>query len=572
MMLSDSGVHSTAILSSEFFYLYDQLEEDASSLESSTKALNEAKCRRDETQSKLRSLQRQLVTTRAIIKEQKDRIALVMTHWFYGTTLFQPQLWLRGGCQGKIQRAQVKLEKAQDQDLPQLMAEITVGQDFDVPQAQAAVEEHLARFDFSANAASGKEVMRQRVFAEYPSQQLFQLQQQEDSLERNINNIAREIDNLQSEVLPKLIEGQQCYHKSKKLLEESLKRNAQFQHLLENPVRTVSPFEVLRSLQVANHRTKYTETRVPNGTRVITIDRRGEPKDILHIDRQGNILSTNFPCPNRCGFLITTHATHCCHCCSTRSGNHGPRCQRKLVASQQCAQTKLNNLRLKHEAYHSDLARENEFCNSTFTHARQEAKAGERSVREGLLSIASSTRERYYVVCQDLQFRASPAVILHSTVRADNINQELTNVVENQLLILTSQISAIETLLQEIRQDGESVQHQLQSTRSKIESEQNRIFRELRERVLISHDDHPAASSTSGSSSFDGTTESSYYERPPAYAPHTDTASTTAATATPVAIPSAPVEEENTGLGVGAQPPTDYSNDVPIVTATLVVD
>jgi hypothetical protein len=550
-----SAVHTTDILSSAFFNLFDELEQDAANLETSTGALNKAKTNRDEAQVKLRNSQNQLGKTRASIKEQKDRIRLISSHWFYGRTLFQPQLWLRGGCQGKIQRAQAKLEKAQDQDLPELLAEITSLQEVVLPRAQASVDEHLARFDLSANAASGRQVMRERVFEEYPSQQLLQLQQEEESLERKTTNIAREIENL-NVVMPKLAEGQQCYQKARKLLEESLRRNEKFQEVQAKPVTTPSPAEALRS---RNHRSR-SETRVPNGTRIVSIDQHNGEKDIIHVDRRGNILTTNFPCPNQCGFLITKHDTHCCNACKNRSGNHGPRCQRKFVLSQQCAETKLHNLKLREQAHQSNLSREDDACNKTFASARQEAKQGERFVRQALSNIAVSTRERYSVVCNGLQARmvmpSSPGGCPCAKVRSTDISKELSKVAEAQL-ILTEQLSSVEQLQIQIRQDGEGAQHQLQSTRSIMEAEQNRVFRELRERVLLSR--NPAVTEPASFCGDEGDEETASYDRPPAFAPHI---------ASPTPAPSAPAE----GEVLSSMLAPDDSADAPMVAATLVVD
>mmetsp|Transcript_131015 Transcript_131015/g.195249 ORF Transcript_131015/g.195249 Transcript_131015/m.195249 type:complete len:554 (-) Transcript_131015:96-1757(-) len=550
-----SAVHTTDILSSAFFNLFDQLEEDAASLEASTEALTRAKTTRDETQVKLRNVKKQLGKTRAIIKEQKDRIRLVSSHWFYGNILFQPQLWLRGGCQGKIHRATAKLEKAEEHDLPELLAEITSLQEVVLPRAQASVDEHLARFDLSANAASGRQVMRERVFAEYPSQKLLQLQQSEESLERRATNTVREIQNL-NEVMPKLDEGQKCYQKSRNLLEESLRLNEKFQQIQASPITTTSPVEVLRS---RNHRAR-SETRVPNGTRIISIDQNNGEKDIIHVDRRGNILTTNFPCPSQCGFLITKYGTHCCNACSHGSGHHGPRCERKVVGSQQCAQTKLHNLQLRQQAHQSELSRENENCNKAYASARQEAKQGERVVRQALSSIAVSIRERYTVVCNGLHARmatpSSPGGCPCAKVRATHIRKELSEVEEAQL-VLTEQVSAMEQLQAQIRQDGEDVQHQLQSTRSIMEVEQSRIFLELRERVLLGG--NPTSSAGLGQSASGLVDETASYDRPPAFAPH-DPGS--------ISIPSAPVEGEVVSPIFSA----DQPDHVPMVAATLVVD
>jgi hypothetical protein len=553
-----SAIHTTDILSSEFFNLFDQLEQDAASLDTSTEALTQAKTTRDETQVKLRNVKNQLGKTRSIIKEQKDRIRLVANHWFYGSTLLQPQLWLKGGCQGKIRRATAKLEKATDQDMPELLAEITSLQEVVLPRAQASVDEQLVRFDLSANAASGRQVMRERVFAEYPSQKLLQFQQEEESLERRTTNIVREIQNL-DDVMPKLTEGQRCYQKSTNLLEESLRRNEKFQEIQAKPVTTPSPAEVLRS---RNHRSR-SETRVPNGTRIITIDQHNGEKDIIHMDRPGNILTTNFPCPNQCGFLITRYGTHCCNACRNRSGSHGPRCQRKIVVSQQCAQTKLQNLKLREQAHQSELSRENDACNKAFASARQEAKQGERLVRQALSTIAVSIRERYTVVCNGLQARmvapssSGTGGCPCSKVRATDIGKELSKVSEAQLN-LTEQVSSAEQLQSQIRQDGEDVQHQLGSTRSIMEAEQNRLFLELRERVLLSgNPTSTTAPEQPASCCCDD--EASSYERPPAFAPRAPGT---------IPVPSAPVE----GEVISPMFSPDHSDNVPMATATLVVD
>ena len=123
--MSQSCTGSTPdVLSVDFFQFYDELDLDASSLEDASSALKEAKTQRDQLQRELSKLQKELRTLRAFVKEQKDRIGLVSTHWFYGTTLLQPQLWLRGGCKGKIERARIKLEKVENQELPKLQSDI----------------------------------------------------------------------------------------------------------------------------------------------------------------------------------------------------------------------------------------------------------------------------------------------------------------------------------------------------------------------------------------------------------------------------------------------------------------
>jgi predicted nuclease with TOPRIM domain len=80
---------SLNVISLEFFQLYDSLAQDASRVEESTTALERAKSERDVIQSELARQQDDLQKIRAFIKEQQDRIHLITTHWFFGTTLFQ---------------------------------------------------------------------------------------------------------------------------------------------------------------------------------------------------------------------------------------------------------------------------------------------------------------------------------------------------------------------------------------------------------------------------------------------------------------------------------------------------
>jgi hypothetical protein len=83
------------VLSVAFFELYDQLDQKASSLEENSTALKEFKGQRDKAQQReLREWQAKLCWTRVFMKEQKDLILLVSSHWLYGTVWLQSQLWL----------------------------------------------------------------------------------------------------------------------------------------------------------------------------------------------------------------------------------------------------------------------------------------------------------------------------------------------------------------------------------------------------------------------------------------------------------------------------------------------
>jgi hypothetical protein len=87
---------SLQVLTLEYFRRFDTLTQDSSNLEESTAALRIAKHERDNKQKELQKEQEVLRRLRLFINEQKYRIHLVSTHWFYGTTLFQVRtyIWL----------------------------------------------------------------------------------------------------------------------------------------------------------------------------------------------------------------------------------------------------------------------------------------------------------------------------------------------------------------------------------------------------------------------------------------------------------------------------------------------
>jgi hypothetical protein len=78
-------------LSPSFFYQYDALKNDADSLEHSEAAMTEAQYALQKVQKDLDNVAKEVEHNRSVYKEQVDRIRLVSTHWFYGTTTLQPQ-------------------------------------------------------------------------------------------------------------------------------------------------------------------------------------------------------------------------------------------------------------------------------------------------------------------------------------------------------------------------------------------------------------------------------------------------------------------------------------------------
>lgn len=91
---------------------YDRLELDAIELDRAEQAVVEATLRISKLEQDLASATKNVECNISQQEEQTNRIRLVTSHWFFGTSALQPQLWLRGGCLGKASRAQSKLQVA----------------------------------------------------------------------------------------------------------------------------------------------------------------------------------------------------------------------------------------------------------------------------------------------------------------------------------------------------------------------------------------------------------------------------------------------------------------------------
>lgn len=169
------------VLTKEFFRYYESLGRDASELEDVRISLQRAKKEQDDVHSKLQCQQERLKSIRCSIEEEKKRIELTSSHWFYGTTTLQPQLWLRGGCKGKVERARKKIVKAQEEDIPNTAVEIETCQ-IQLPDLQKITKEKSDQFKVSSNATSERRAMKDQAVLEYPSINLSQLQQQESIL------------------------------------------------------------------------------------------------------------------------------------------------------------------------------------------------------------------------------------------------------------------------------------------------------------------------------------------------------------------------------------------------------
>ena len=118
------------------FQRYDELKSEASLMVGVDERLTKVSTELAQAKIDLRKATEANEANEKDLKEQKDRIELVKDHWFYGTTALQPQLWFRGGVEGKKKRAEAKLDKC-ELESPRLMEEKRVLEEQTVPGLEA---------------------------------------------------------------------------------------------------------------------------------------------------------------------------------------------------------------------------------------------------------------------------------------------------------------------------------------------------------------------------------------------------------------------------------------------------
>lgn len=131
------------------------------------------------------------------IKEQEDRIQLVNTHWFFGTTALQPQLWLRGGTTGKIARAKAKLDIAQS-ERPILVRAEAEYIDEKLPAQKEEVQQIAASIELKKSLQRETQEMRAAAVAANPSNEMTRLRTHMTTLETTISETSAGADSLRS--------------------------------------------------------------------------------------------------------------------------------------------------------------------------------------------------------------------------------------------------------------------------------------------------------------------------------------------------------------------------------------
>lgn len=577
------------VLTKEFFRYYESLGRDASELEDVRISLQRAKKEQDDVHSKLQCQQERLKSIRCSIEEEKKRIELTSSHWFYGTTTLQPQLWLRGGCKGKVERARKKIVKAQEEDIPNTAVEIETCQ-IQLPDLQKITKEKSDQFKVSSNATSERRAMKDQAVLEYPSINLSQLQQQESILGQKNAKVGKEEHTLE-EVVSQLVATSIKYQSAKDQLKKASNHIDQLKNNESEYYNVPKPIDVLNRANQSNN--PYTKTIHTNGETktVIVHSKQSSPEDFFCLNRNGKILSTNFPCPGGCGFLVTWHQTHCCNACartSTDEGDgdcnirHGQQCGRTSLSTQKGAKEKWEAMKQKRQSYQSSLSKERNEIEKSFNKAREDSKQADRICAQALVSIPITVRETYFSVCNSLlrldnskSSSSSQFCGRNSKINMNNIREELLSV-ENSQARLSQQLGTVRQLLAQVQREGANTREQLKDTQILAKEEQDRIFDQLRNQVLesvlqgqtnlrelptifisnnehqasrpfITHSNLPLAVPIEGEILVPNTTN------PPAFAPHSGS------------ILSAPIEEILVSNTIN--PPAFASHSSPILSA-----
>ena len=153
-----------------FFASYAALQQEVSCLDGSAyeKRFKQANSDLDERRRSLRSAQAAMRKVRAEreryearILQRKELIALCQTSSFFGITAFQPQLWLRGGVSGKIQRQEKKMGRDERELAANDRAELQLSTEEQLhTQRIDELEQSLAHW---SDADEHKSALRQQV-------------------------------------------------------------------------------------------------------------------------------------------------------------------------------------------------------------------------------------------------------------------------------------------------------------------------------------------------------------------------------------------------------------------------
>jgi hypothetical protein len=471
---------------SRFFQLYDCFRRDAADLASSQRSLETARSAHQHEAEALRIAKFEVERNTAFIEEQMYRIELVSTHWFYGTTALQPQLWLRGGCHGKIDRADAKLEKAQEDHSRLEIAQQTQQEKETV--ASGVLRSKEAAFGRASDADEEAKRMKAEVINKYASHLLNQLVERESSLRVKIDERKVRLS-LLTRIGAQLNDAMRCVSVIESHTKAAEKKMAEAEKIATENVQQSVP--TCASTQVINF---------DNGGKEV-VKEISIYRDYKKYDAKGNVVLTNNPCPSGCGFVITFHATHCCAACSNpqnRAGYHGRRCERIMLASQQGSVELWNSLQKQRQ----------EHCKKVEQMQHQAKRELEDAVRElhkgcNLVQRAAATLNAASLICL-FAGMPPPRSCGSGGCSCCSISSRANNIRARALQLQLTVNEALAHLTKRRQYEGQEGLHlsqQLDDVLSQIANEEDSIFSSLR------------------ASSVTDDNENDAWDRPPAIAP-----------------------------------------------------
>ena len=477
------------VLSAAFFRLYDDLSHNATGVDDAQKHLQETKQQRQTAQERLSQYEKDLQWMHRFVKEQEDRIELVSKHWFYGTTMFQPQLWLRGGCKGKIDRAKVKLIKAQQDDLPKLLQHIRRMETVELPLVESQVEHQSRRFLLASNAASEREVMKQRALSEYPSPLLLQLSDQTYSLQKQIKTSNQETKNIES-VISRMKQAQKICRQAQSHLDDALKHHHKYETFNNTLQSMPRPNDVRRPHQGNQEIRVQTMHHDDEGRRY---HHQRHCQRVRGCDHRE--LSTDLPRGRN------AEETQNCsnvreHYC--RNDQHQWDRREGFSSTESHYQGNLAELQKQRHQHECNMERQNKACNRSISEAQGTMRqAGEMSAR-ALGEIDLSVQERYASLRALLNTGLDPLSSssynrgcrgygLSYSNRVSEIQRESELVARHQDRI-TQQLGTIQQVHTKLWQELQDLKTRNRNTKSRLEDEENRILDELRSRVTLATD------------------------------------------------------------------------------------
>ena len=217
--------------------------ESTSNLENARHALDETKTKREKLQGRLVKLQIERREMKLFCKEQRDRIACVSYNWFYGTLIFQPQLWLRGGCKGKIERAKRKLDNTRE-NLPRIQTFIRHLEIDELPEIERQVELRLEDLEFLTTAETKRKNLEELAISQFPSPALLALQCSMKSIHEEINSTKQAEDNLDSIIIQLESSVYLHYGIAKTHLKEAAAHNIIYESIERSDVSSIARSQV----------------------------------------------------------------------------------------------------------------------------------------------------------------------------------------------------------------------------------------------------------------------------------------------------------------------------------------